>query len=221
MPLVTLDDVRKNNKVRVFIGKSDDFLEKLGYTEHGFRHSEIVARLARKIMSDLNLPDREGELAAIAGYLHDIGNVSGRNGHDFAGAMVAMEILQDLGMSYEEQADIIGAIGNHDEGEGRVVNRITAALILADKSDVHRSRVRNRDIAAFDIHDRVNYAVEESHIIVDCDEKLITLRLKINNDISHVMEYFEIFLSRMVMCRRAASFLDARFSLVINDAQLL
>ncbi len=221
MSVVTLDDVRRNHKVRVFIGKADDYLEKLGYTEHGFRHTEIVARVARKIISDMNLPEREAELAAIAGYLHDIGNVSGREGHELSGSMIAMEILQALGMSYEEQAEIIAAIGNHDESEGRVVNRITAALILADKSDVHRSRVRNRDIAAFDIHDRVNYAVEESHLIVDSCEKEITLRLNIDNGISHVMEYFEIFLSRMVMCRRAAAFLEAKFSLVINGAQLL
>jgi uncharacterized protein len=221
MALVTLDDVRKNHKVRVFIDKADQYLGRLGYTEHGFRHTELVARVARKIMLDLNLSPREAELAAIAGYLHDIGNVAGREGHDLAGSMIAMDILQSLGMPPEEVAEVVSAIGNHDEAEGRVVNMVSAALILSDKSDVHRSRVRNPDFSTFDIHDRVNYAVDESCLIVNQKDMIITLKLNIDQKISHVMEYFEIFLTRMVMCRRAATFLDARFNLVINGAQLL
>lgn len=221
MALVTLDDVRRNHKVRVFIDKANDYLGHLGYTEHGFRHTELVARVARKIMVDLNFSPREAELAAIAGYLHDIGNVAGREGHDMTGAMIAMDILEKMGMPPEELAEVIAAIGNHDEEEGRVVNRVTAALILSDKSDVHRSRVRNPDISTFDIHDRVNYAVDESHLVVEHEKMVITLRLNIDKQISHVMEYFEIFLTRMIMCRRAAAFLDARFCLVINGAQLL
>ncbi len=221
MTIVTLEDIRKNHKVRVFIDKANDYLRHLGYTEHGFRHTELVARVARKIIVDLNLSPREAELAAIAGYLHDIGNVAGREGHDLAGAMIALNILESMGMPPEELAEVVAAIGNHDEEEGRVVNRVSAALILSDKSDVHRSRVRNPDISTFDIHDRVNYAVDESQLIIDRQQMIITLRLNIDKKISHVMEYFEIFLTRMIMCRRAAAFLGTRFCLVINGAQLL
>ncbi|MFY9114423.1 MAG: HD domain-containing protein [Dethiobacteria bacterium] len=219
--MILLDDIRKNHRVRVFIEKADKYLGQLGYTEHGFRHTELVARVARKIMLDLNFPTREAELAAIAGYLHDIGNVAGREGHDRAGAIIAMDILQSLGMPPEEVAEVVAAIGNHDESEGRVVNRVSAALILSDKSDVHRSRVRNPDISTYDIHDRVNYAADESRLLINREEKIITLQLNIDQKISHVMEYFEIFLTRMVMCRRAATFLDTRFNLIINGAQLL
>lgn len=221
MEEITLEQVRNHPQVKVLIQKANDALGALGYTEHGFRHCELVAKVARQVLLDLDGPSREPETAAIAGYLHDIGNVMGRREHDVAGAIIAMQILQDLKMPLEEIADIIAAIGNHDEAEGQVVNRVAAALILGDKSDVHRSRVRNPDLATFDIHDRVNYAVEYSSLKVDSEQSVVTLALKIDTSISQVMEYFEIFLTRMVMCRRAASFLNARFALVINDVELL
>ncbi len=218
---VNLEEVRQNNKARIFIEKANDYLGKLGYTEHGFRHTELVAKVARNILLDLKHSHRQAELAAIAGYLHDIGNVAGREGHDHSGALISMEILESLGMPPEEIAEVVAAIGNHDEDEGRVVNCVAAALILSDKTDVHRSRVRNPDFSTFDIHDRVNYAVKDSHLKVDREQGIITLGLNIDKDISQVMEYFEIFLSRMIMCRRAAAFLDTRFGLIINGAQLL
>ncbi len=221
MDIVTLAMIQENVKVKTFIQKADDNLGALGYTEHGFRHCRLTGRAARRVIVELDGDSREAELAGIAGFLHDIGNVMGRREHDVAGAIMAMQILQELNMPLEEIADIAAAIGNHDEEEGRVVNKITAALILADKSDVHRSRVRNRDIATFDIHDRVNYAVEESRLNIDSEDRVITLALKIDTSISQVMEYFEIFLTRMVMCRRAAAFIDARFSLTINEVTLL
>ena len=221
MEIVTLAMIQENTKVKTLIQKADDNLGALGYTEHGFRHCRLTGRAAQRVIVELDGVSREAELAGIAGYLHDIGNVMGRREHDVAGAIMAMQILQELNMPLEEVADIAAAIGNHDEEEGRVVNKITAALILADKSDVHRSRVRNRDIATFDIHDRVNYAVEESRLNIDSQDRVITLALKIDTSISQVMEYFEIFLTRMVMCRRAAAFLDARFSLTINEVTLL
>lgn len=218
---VDLAAVQENSQVKTLILKADDNLGTLGYTEHGFRHCRLTGRAAKRVILELGGEPREAELAGIAGYLHDIGNVMGRREHDVAGAVMALRILQDMGMPLDEAADIAAAIGNHDEEEGRVVNRITAALILADKSDVHRSRVRNRDKSTFDIHDRVNYAVEESRLNVDSDKKSITLTIRIDTGISQVMEYFEIFLTRMVMCRRAAAFLDARFALIINEVDLL
>ena len=221
MDTVTLAMIQENIKVKTLIQKADDNLGALGYTEHGFRHCRLTGRAAQRVIVELDGDSREAELAGIAGYLHDIGNVMGRREHDVAGAIMAMQILQELQMPLEEVADIAAAIGNHDEEEGRVVNKLTAALILADKSDVHRSRVRNRDIATFDIHDRVNYAVEESRLNIDSKNRVITLALKIDTSISQVMEYFEIFLTRMVMCRRAAAFMEARFSLTINEVTLL
>jgi len=217
---ITLEEVKQAPRVKTFIQKANEYLGVLGYTEHGFRHSNLVAREARNLLKGMGFDSREGELAAVAGYLHDIGNVVGRKGHCQAGGVIALEILQDLGMPLEEVTEVVAAIGNHDEEEGLVVNRVSAALILADKSDVHRSRVRNPDFSTFDIHDRVNYAVESSHLTLK-EGRIISLELKIDTELSHVMEYFEIFLSRMVMCRRAANFLDARFALVINGAQLL
>lgn len=219
--MVTLDTVRKCPRVRIFIEKANNHLGVLGYTEHSYRHTNLVADRARTILLKLNYPRREAELAAIAGFLHDIGNVMGRQGHAQMGAMIAMTILEKLGMPDEEIAEVVAAIGNHDEENGNVINSISAALVLADKTDVHRSRVRNKDFSTFDIHDRVNYAVEDSMLLVDGLERIITLNLKIDTKISQVMEYFEIFLTRMVMCRRAASFLGARFSLIINEAELL
>lgn len=221
MGLITLNELREVEIVKVFILKADEYLGRLGYTEHGFRHLEFVARVARELLTELDYPPREAELAAIAGYLHDIGNVTGRKDHDKAGSLIAMDILREQGMPPAEVAEVISAIGNHDEGDGRVVSPVSAALILADKSDVHRSRVRNPDFSTFDIHDRVNYAVEKSKLCVNRCGMTITLNLTIDTEISQVMEYFEIFLSRMILCRRAAGFLNTHFSLVINGTRLL
>ncbi|MEW5785342.1 MAG: HD domain-containing protein, partial [Bacillota bacterium] len=215
MTVLTLEQVREYPKVKVFVQKANDALGALGYTEHGFRHCELVARTARQLLLELDGSAAEAEMAAVAGYLHDMGNVMGRREHDVAGAIIAMQILEELRMPLEEIAEIIAAIGNHDEAQGQVVNRLSAALILADKSDVHRSRVRNSDFATFDIHDRVNYAVEDSRLHVEPRQRVITLSLQIDTSICQVMEYFEIFLTRMVMCRRAASYLSTRCARVI------
>ncbi len=219
--LLTFNEIRNNPGIITYIRKANEYLGVLGYTEHGFRHTELVAVTARRILMELGYNAREAELAAIAGYLHDIGNIVERTHHYFIGALMAMNILKELGMEEKEIAEVAAAIGNHDERYGHPVNNISAAVILADKADVHRSRVRNRDFATFDIHDRVNYAVEESELELDPVNRVITLKLKIDTRISRVMEYFEIFLSRMIQCRRAADFLRARFALVINDSQLL
>jgi metal-dependent HD superfamily phosphatase/phosphodiesterase len=218
---LTFNEIRNNPGIITYIRKANEYLGVLGYTEHGFRHTELVAVTARRILMELGYNAREAELAAIAGYLHDIGNIVERTHHYFIGALMAMNILKELGMEEKEIAEVAAAIGNHDERYGHPVNNISAAVILADKADVHRSRVRNRDFATFDIHDRVNYAVEESELELDPVKRVITLKLKIDTRISRVMEYFEIFLSRMIQCRRAADFLRARFALVINESQLL
>ncbi|GAV25054.1 HDIG domain protein [Carboxydothermus islandicus] len=219
--MLTLADVKKDPMVEAFIKKSNEHLGTLGYTEHGFRHLGLVAAIAKNILDRLGHPEREGELAAIAGYLHDIGNAINRQEHGLTGALLAAQILERLGMDYEEIAIVISAIGNHEEQYGQPVNNVAAALILADKSDVHRSRVRNQDPATYDIHDRVNSAVEHSFVWVNEQKRTITLELIINTDICPVMEYFEIFLSRMVLCRKAAEFLKCRFELVINGTKLL
>jgi len=219
--LVTLQDLRNDPVIKTLIAKGNDHLGVLGYTDHGKMHVSLVADLCYDILEQLGSPQRERELAAIAGYLHDIGNVINRQGHSQSGALMAMTILQRMSMDQSEIAIVAGAIGNHDEGNGQPVNRVAAALILADKSHVHRSRVRNRDISTFDIHDRVNYAVNESLLRVNGETHVITMELSIETEICPVMEYFEIFLTRMVMCRRAASFLGCQFELLINGAKLL
>ncbi|MCX8130228.1 MAG: HD domain-containing protein [Clostridia bacterium] len=196
-------------------------LEIKGYTEHSFRHVGLVSKNAGNIMRDLGFDERETELARIAGYLHDIGNAINRTDHAHSGAIMAYNILIKMGMEYKEAAEIMLAIGNHDENTGMAVSNISAALVLADKSDVHRSRVRNNDISTFDIHDRVNYAVESSRIYVDKANDTAILELEIDTKICPVMDYFEIFLTRMTMSRRAAAFLNLNFQLVINGNRLL
>lgn len=218
---VTVDVVREDPRVAGFIAGADRHLAAIGFTEHGERHCSLVSRIAFNVMKRLGYDRREAELAAVAGYTHDVGNVVAREGHAQAGATLMAPILHDLGMPPEEVATIIGAIGNHEETHGHPVNHVSAALILADKSDVHRTRVRNRDLAAFDIHDRVNYAVVRSFLNVDGTARTITLDLTIEREVTSVLEYFEIFLDRMVMSRRAAEYLDCRFHLVINGATLL
>ncbi|NMB41238.1 MAG: HD domain-containing protein [Firmicutes bacterium] len=218
---LTYDEVKSNPTVITYVRKANENLGAIGFTEHGFRHTDLVATTARRILLELGYSTREAELAAIAGCLHDIGNLIERQHHGITGALIAMNILKDMGMEEKEIADVAAAIGNHDEQYGQPVSNISAALILADKADVHRTRVRNRDFANFDIHDRVNYAAEESDLKLDPEKRIITLELKIDPQISRVMEYFEIFLSRMIICRRAADVLDSRFALIINENQLL
>ncbi len=219
--MLTYKDIKKNEEINTYIRKADESLIELGYTEHSFAHVTRVAADASYILETMGYPAREVELAKIAGYLHDIGNLLNRIDHSQSGAVMAFEILHDLGMAPEEIATITTAIGNHDEGTGVPVNAISAALILADKSDVRRSRVRNRDIPSFDIHDRVNYSVKRSRLNIDAAKENITLRLEINTRFSSVMDYFEIFLGRMVMCRKAAEKLGLDFKLIINDQLLM
>lgn len=219
--MVTFRDIKANTLINTFIEIGNKHLGAIGFTDHGFLHVKIVSELSCKIAKKLGYSDRIVELAGIAGYMHDIGNVVNRVGHSQSGALMAMEILRRMGMDPEEVAIICAAIGNHDEGNGYPVNEVAAALILADKSHVHRNRVRNTDIASFDIHDRVNYAAKHSILDVNAWEKIITMELIIDTEICPVMEYFEIFLSRMLMCRRAANFLSCEFELIINGAKLL
>ncbi|HEX2025149.1 MAG TPA: HD domain-containing protein, partial [Actinomycetota bacterium] len=198
----------------------DRVMEGLGFTEHGFRHATLTGRIAYNLLSRLDFDPRTVELAAIAGYLHDVGNAISRWGHGQTGAVLVHHVLADR-MDPAELAVLMGAVGNHEEELGMAAGTVAAAVILADKSDVHRSRVRKTAQIDFDIHDRVNYAAEQSFLRVDGEAKTITLELKIDTAISHVMEYFEIFLGRMVMCRRAAEQLECSFHLDINGASLL
>ena len=219
--VINLPQVKAHPAVKTFIRLADDYLGELGYTEHGFRHAKIVARDARKLLKGLGYEKREPERAAIAGYLHDMGNFISRAGHPQSGAAISYQILGELGMPYKEIGIVLGAVGNHEEGIGQPVSPEGAALILADKADVHRSRVRNKDPETFDIHDRVNYAAEASALSVDAEKRTLTLELLIDTTLCKIMEYFEIFLERMAMCRRAAEFLDCQFRLVINGTELL
>lgn len=218
---LTAETLKRDNEVNVYLASSTQYLSEIGFTEHGQRHAGLVSKLAKSILTELEFLPRECELAAIAGYLHDIANLINRYNHGGMGAVLAYNILTRLEMPPLEIAQVISAIGNHEEGRGNPINPIAAALILADKSDVHRSRVTNTDFAKFDIHDRVNYAAEASSLTVDQKQRVIELKLSINTQICPVMEYFEIFLDRMIMCRRAAEFLSCRFSLIINDNPLL
>lgn len=218
---ITLKEVRANPEVEAYLKKADEHMAAVGYTEHGKRHASLTANIAYNIMEKLEMPQRGAELAAIAGYLHDIGNLIGRYDHGEGSALLLNSILKDMGMDPNEIATIMGAVGNHEEEKGDPVSDVAAALILADKSDVHHSRVRNPHMISFDIHDRVNYAAKKSFVRVDKKEKTITLEVKIDTEVSKVMEYFEIFLSRMIMCQRAAKFLGCSFRLTINNVRLL
>lgn len=220
-PPVTLEDVRHDHEVQVFVRKADENLGVLGYTEHGPRHCGLVADIAHNVLLRLGYPQRTAELAAIAGYLHDIGNGINRLDHGIGAALLSRHILERLGMGPDEYAEVMCAIGNHEEQYGQAVSPLAAAVILGDKSDVHRSRVRVLDPETDDIHDRVNMATTRSFLKVDADERTITLDLEIDTDIIQLMQYFEIFMARMMMCRRAAEFLGCRFGLVINGTRLL
>ena len=219
--MITFEDVKKNYAVSVYITKADETLKALGYTEHSFAHVTKVSTIAAEILYKLGYSKRERELAKIAGYLHDIGNIVNRVEHSQSGAIMAFRILDNMGMDAEDIADVISAIGNHDEGVGVPVNAVAAAIILADKSDVRRSRVRNNDATTFDIHDRVNYSVINSELLTVNEEKIIKLKLSIDTAYSSVMDYFEIFLDRMILCRKAAEKLGYSFKLDINGQQLI
>jgi len=218
---VTLEQVREHAYVQLYLDAANENLKLLGYTEHGLRHAGLVGKIASNVLLRLGYPTRQAELAAIAGLLHDIGNLINREMHGQAGALLAKDILISLGMDIAEIIAVMGAIGNHEEERGHAISPIAAALILADKADVHRSRVHSSDPETFDIHDRVNYAATHSFLRVLPDTKRIILEITIDATIASVMDYFEIFLSRMIMCRRAAEFLGCQFGLEINGSMLL
>jgi metal-dependent HD superfamily phosphatase/phosphodiesterase len=219
--VLTFKDIVKDPEVVVLVAEADRQLAVLGYTEHGPRHARLVAKNARAVLVALEVEERLTELAAIAGYLHDIGNVVSRDRHERTSALLARDILLRRGMDYREAAQIMAAIGNHDENGGNPVSQVSAALILADKADVHKSRVRNPELVTFDIHDRVNYAVKRSALTVRSEDRSITFDLTVDTSVAPVMDYFEIFLSRMVISRRAADFLKCHFELVINGTRLV
>ncbi len=217
---MTFEEIKKNEAVNTYIQKADESLIALGYTEHSFAHVTKVAETAAYILRALGYEDRDIELARIAGYLHDIGNLVNRSEHAQSGAVMAFRILDNLGFPAGEIATITTAIGNHDEGTAEPVNHIAAALILADKTDVRRSRVRNNDKTGFDIHDRVNFSVKSSNVYIDTDKNTVELDLIIEDEFSSVMSYFEIFLGRMLLCKKAAQRLGLDFKLIINGQRL-
>lgn len=217
--VVSIEKVRRDAEVIAFIRSANETLRALGYTEHGQRHAGLVGNIAANILERLGYEERDCELANIGGYLHDIGNSIHRENHALSGSLMAWRILTRMGMSPEESAVIMNAIGNHEEERGFATTAVSAALIIADKSDVHRSRVQNPDMAAFDIHDRVNYAATRSFVRVRQEEKVIALELQIDTEYAQVIEYFEIFLSRMTMVRQAVQFLGCEFQLIINDTR--
>ncbi len=221
MGAVTFNKIQKNTEITEMLKKANDHLGIVGYTEHGVRHGKWVGRTSQKLLKSLGKNGREADLAGIAGYMHDIGNLINREDHAQSGAMMAYELLKDLDMSMDEVTEIMAAIGNHHEEHADPVSNVSAALILADKADVHRSRVRNPSMIKFDIHDRVNYAVMKSVLDVTPKDKVISLNLTVNTEISQVMEYFEIFMSRMIVSRRAAEFLECTYELSVNGNRLL
>ncbi|OOP56292.1 MAG: phosphohydrolase [Candidatus Brocadia carolinensis] len=216
--MITLEQVKNHPDVQVCIKRANDFLGVIGYTEHGERHGNYVARSARKILQELGYDANTCELAAISGYIHDIGNVVSRHSHPEHSAYLANQFLKELNMPVEDRVLVMSAVGNHDEGTCDIVSPVAAALIIADKSDVHRSRVRSTKEITFDIHDRVNYAVTKSELHIDVPKKAITLNLDIDKDISDMVEYFEIFTARMVACRRAAKLLGCTFEVKVNGS---
>ncbi len=219
--MITFQEIKKSEEIKTYIRKADESLTALGYTEHSFAHVGKVAETAGYILQTMGYSDREAELAQIAGYLHDIGNVINRIDHAQSGAVMAFRILDRMGADAEDTATIITAIGNHDEGTSYPVNPVAAALILADKTDVRRSRVRSKSTVEFDIHDRVNYSVTESAVEINAEKTEIVLTLTIDTAYCSLMDYFEIFLGRMVLCRKAADKLGLKFRLVINGQSML
>lgn len=219
--MLTYEDIKNNEEINTYINLADKLLSQLGYTRHDLGHVTKVGDTVSKILHTFGYSNREVELAKIAAHIHDIGNMVNREEHAQTGAAICFNILTRLGMPPEEIALVVSAIGNHDEGTGSAINSISAALILGDKCDVRRSRVRNSDFSTFDIHDRVNYAVEKSEVYISKEDNSILLDLTIDTSISSLMDYFEIFLTRMIMCRKAADFLDTKFELVMNDMKIL
>ena len=219
--MLTYDEIRRDSEIRCYIERADASVASLGYTEHSFAHVGVSADRCRYILETMGYDARTVELAQIAAWLHDIGNLVNRVEHSQSGAVMAFRILDKLGMPAEEIADIVTAIGNHDEGTAAPVNAISAALFLADKSDVRRTRVRNHDFSTFDIHDRVNYSVSKYSLTISEDKTEICLALEIDTQYSSVTDYFEIFLNRMILCRKAAECLKLKFRLSINDQVLM
>ncbi len=219
--IVTYKYIKQNPDIMEYIRRADQALEALGYTEHSFPHVERVAATSAMILETLGYDERTVELARIASIMHDIGNVINRVDHAQSGAVMAFRLLDCLSMPAGEICSVISAIGNHDEGTGQPLDPISAALIIGDKTDVRRSRVRNTDLLTFDIHDRVNYAVEVSKVHFSDDNKSIILELQIDTEISSVLEYFEIFMKRMLLCRRASEYLGVNFEMMINGSKIL
>ena len=219
--MITLKDIKENKELDALIRGAQKQLNAIGYTEHGHRHISIVSKRAGDILEKLGYPERTVELTRIAGYMHDIGNCVNRVDHAHSGAILAYNILKEMEMDAEDRTEIVMAIGNHDENTGTPVSEISAALILADKSDVHRDRVINPDINSFDIHDKVNYAVTDASLNLDEENRKIKLKLTIDTDICPVLDYFQIFMDRTMMSKKAAKFLDLWFEIVINGTKLL
>ena len=214
-------EIIKNEEVLAYIRKGNEKLGMLGYTDHSEIHTAIVAKHAAMILKQFGYPEHDIELAKIAGFMHDIGNAVNRSHHAEYGAILAGQILEKAGMSLEDRVEVMSVIGNHDESTGGAYDAISAALIIADKTDVRRNRVRNTDLASFDIHDRVNYAVTEAKLKLNTEKSVISLNLKIDESICTMYEYFDIFLGRMMMCRKAAEILGARFKLTANGSKVL
>ncbi|MGE5396193.1 MAG: HD domain-containing protein [Chitinophagales bacterium] len=220
--MTTLESIKANPTFQKYLEMGNEYIGTIGAIEHNFSHAELVSSLSYQILYKLGFPRREAELAAIAGYLHDIGNIINRYEHGMSGALIVFEILLEIGMNPEEICTVMGAVANHEEhAGGNAVNNVAAAVILADKSDVQRSRVRKVETSTFTTRDRVNYAAQESNLVVDEDNHTISMSLTIDNGVCSVMDYFEIFMTKMLLCKRAAEFLDCRFELLINDVRLL
>lgn len=217
---ITVEQVRSDPEVVAFLQAANNALRALGYTEHGQRHAGLVGHIAENVLERLGYPQRTHQLANVAGYLHDIGNAIHRENHALSGSLMAWQMLRRLGMSVDECAIVMNAIANHEEERGNATNPVAAALIIADKADVHRSRVQNPKMEEFDIHDRVNYATTRSFVRVRPEEKVIALELEIDVNYAQVIEYFEIFLERMTMVRQAIEFLGCSFQLIINDTRV-
>lgn len=218
---MTFEELKQDPTIQTYIRAADAALGALGYTEHAFAHVGMTADRCKYILQTLGYDARTVELAQMAAYLHDIGNLVNRNDHSMNGAVMAFQLLTDMGMAPEEIAMIVPAIGNHDEGTGKPISPLSAAMILADKSDVRRSRVRNPDPATFDIHDRVNYSVKKSELKINEAHTIIKLKLTVDTRYGSVMDYFEIFMQRMLLCRKAAEFLGMQFKLMINEQPLM
>jgi len=218
---MTYEEIKNNEVINIYIRQADESLSALGFTEHGFAHVTMVAEMTGYILKTLGYPERTVELGKIAGYLHDIGNMVNRVDHSQSGALIAFRILNEMGFPPEEIGMIVTAIGNHDEGTGVPVSALAAALILADKSDVRRNRVHNQDKSNFDIHDRVNYSVTKSELKINEARTIIKLKLSVDTHYGSVMDYFEIFMQRMILCRKAAEKLGLQFKLIINEQQLI